>query len=200
MKRLLSFVAITISSVVLMIVGQAQEHQSLVYIGVVIGGLLGITLIVHLGKFLCRIIGSHLTSTAFLIACAITITILTAQGIISIAIAYPAGIAIGFMLSIAIIRAVAKRAETSFLFGDMFSWATGYEIRAYIRNDVLTAKQDAVSDHNDFKNISHILQRSLGLSKNDAEKAAEYAVMITPTNAPIEDKIQSALQFHGKTQ
>jgi len=199
MKRILSFLAITVASVVIMIVGQAQEHKALLYIGVVIGGLVGLAIIVYLVKFLCRTIGSSITSTVFLIACGIVVTVLIAQGIISTAVAYPTGIFLGFMLSASIIRAIAKRAESSFLFGDMFAWASGYQIRAYIKHNALTPKTEAINEHNDYKNLVHILKRSLGLSKIDAEKAAEYAVMITPVNASIEDKLQSALQYHGKS-
>jgi len=215
MKRILSFIAITVASVVIMIVGQAQEHKALLYIGVVIGGLVGLAIIVYLAKFLCRTIGSSITSTVFLIACGVVVTVLIAQGIISTAVAYPTGIFLGFMLSASIIRAIAKRAESSFLFGDMFAWVTSYEIRAYIRDmfawvtsyeirayirhGTLTPKAEAINEHDDYKNLVHVLKRSLGLSKIDAEKAAEYAVMITPINASIEDKLQSALQYHGKS-
>lgn len=198
MRKVLSFITLAVMSFITMIVGQIQAHPVLLYAGVIFGGFLVLALVVYLLKLLWRVIGNSLTSILFLLASGIIIATMIYQGVINAIISFGVGIIIGLLLTLVLIRRLSNKAHTSMIFGELFTFITNYQVRAYVSKDRIKDKADREVETNDTANIILILKNQMGYSKSEAREAAEYAIVECPINAPIEDKIQTALAYHGK--
>jgi hypothetical protein len=113
-------------------------------------------------------------------------------------VGYYAGLALGACLLIICLRTLGKRAQTSTIFGEVFSFITGYQLRAYIDRQTIISKEDKAIVNNDYKNIILILNQQMGYTKKEAKELAEYAIENTPLESSIEDKIKQALQYQGR--
>jgi hypothetical protein len=84
------------------------------------------------------------------------------------------------------------------IFGEIFSFLTGYQVKNYVARQTIVPKEDKEAESADRKNIILVLHQELGFTTTEAKRAADYAVSQMPLDASLEDKIKTALQFSGK--
>lgn len=197
MKRIISLVAVFLTSLVTMLIGQAREHPALVYAGVIIGSLLALSLLAWVIKWLCKLIGKNITSALFLTLASATLVILAVYGIINSLTSIISGTVLGILLITVFIRWLSKLAQKSMMFGEVFSFFTGYELKGFIEHKTLVSKESKVSEDNEYKNIVAVLKSS-GLSSGEAKSAANYALSMTDEDDSLEEKIKLAFQYQGK--
>lgn len=198
MKRLLTIALIIIGSIIFTAWGKAQENPAILYTGLAIGILLTLVLTVYLIKTLLKLTKYSFASLLFVLLSGIILYALSRQNVITPVISYFTGIALGVLLLLVIMRWIARKSHTSLLFGEVFAFATGYQVKAFVRHDRIAGKDECESENNDIKNIILVLHQQFGYSRKEAEAAAEYAVNETEMSAPLEDKIYKAAQYHGR--
>lgn len=196
MKRIITFVLLGIVSMIMAGVGQAQNYPLLIYIGVGLGGFLALSLVVYLVNFLFRLLGANISSFLFMSAICAIAGVLIWHGFANPFISYAIGISVGLLLTVFLLRKVGVLAQTSTIFGEIFGFITGYQVKAYIARQSIISKAEKDGEHADHHNIILILNQQLGFSKREARKLADYAIENMP-DASIEDKVKGALQYHG---
>ena len=162
---------------------------------IILGGFLALALLVWLFKKLCKLIDSSLASTIFLLALGAATFFLIKYDIINPLIGYYGGLGIGILLAVSCIRWIGKKAETSMIVGEVFSFFTGYGLKSYIERDTIVTKEFKEIEHDDEKNIIEVLTKQMEFTRKEAKEAARYAVENIPVEAPIEQKIKEALKY-----
>ncbi len=198
MRRVLTFIALAITSLIITAWGEIQQHPAVMYAGIIIGGFIGLAIVVFIIKWLWRLIGKSLTSTLFLLLSGAIIYTLAWHEILSPVISLVLGVSVGFMLLLVLIRSLGKYAQTSMIFGEIFSFFTGYQLKSYLTRESIMSAEEREVERNDYKNIQVILVQNLGFDKKEAKEAAAYVIENTPLEASIEDKIQTALKYCGR--
>lgn len=196
MKKIISYAALFLIAFIVTLIGSFQERQALIYGGVIFAGFLVLSIAVYLFKFLMRLIGKSLTSFLYLSALAAIAVVLSLNALISPVIALSSGAVIGVLLLMVSTRALGRKAMTSTIFGEVFSFLTGYELRAYVserRKAIITDEQKEV-ESNDYHNIILVL-KELGFKSTERKQMALYAVDNSPLDLPIEDKVKIALEL-----
>lgn len=196
MKRVITFVLLGIVSMIMAGIGQAQNFPMLIYIGVGLGGFLVLSLVVYLINFLFRLLGTNISSFLFMSAICAIAGILIWHGFVNPIISYGMGIAIGLIITVFALRKIGKVAQSSTIFGELFGFVTGYKVKAYVTRNSIISADAKESDTAEYKNIILILHQQLGFPKRKARELADYAITEVP-DAPIEQKIEKALQYQG---
>lgn len=197
MKKLLSIIILATISLGFMLAGGATSNQSLIYAGFILGTLVGIGIIASIISLTCHFIGTSLSSFLYLAIALALGAYLTIQSILPAYIGYALGFSIGIVMLLIIIRKIARASHNSIIFGEVFSFVSGYKVKSYIDNNSIIPKEQKLNDRSDYCNITLILNQELGLNKKEAELAAKHAVIELP-KAPLEDKLQAALQYHDR--
>jgi hypothetical protein len=122
------------------------------------------------------------------------------HNIVNSIIGYASGIAVGSLLSVSGLRWLGKKAQKSMVMGELFSFFTSYQLKAYLARESVIAKEDKDLEDNDKKNIVVVLKESMGLSRKEALEAAEYAVVSSPLESSMDEKVKLALQYHGRNR
>ena len=197
MRKILTAALIALSSFITILVGQAQEHPVLLYTGIIIGGFLVLALAIYLIKFVAKTIGGTFTSFFSLLALGSIVFVLVWHGIASPVIGYISGILIGISISMSVLRWLGKKAQKSMVMGEVFSFMTSYQLKAYLARESVIAKEDKDLENNDKKNIIVVL-KEVGFTKKEASEAAEHAITQAPLEASLDDKVKLALSFIGR--
>ena len=152
-KQVLTLAIIFFVSSMTAIIGQMQEYPVVLYIGMIMGGLVALAVVIGLAKIVCRFIGKSLTSILFIFASLIIVGLLSHYNIINSIIGFSAGLCLGMMFLLLILRKLAKKAHTSLILGEIFTFLSSYEIRNYISKDRIIERETHVTNNSDYKNI-----------------------------------------------
>lgn len=196
MKRILAFILIAIASYASMVVGKLQEHPFWLYLGMVVAGMLALGLVVWLVKLTAKFIGWALTSVLYLVGAMAVIGLLSWYGKIPTIAGFGAGVLLSGCLLLTFMRRLAKWAQTSMFFGEVFQFLSAYQIRSYIHNDTLVPKEQQINLTLDFKNIVVVLKQ-LGFPTSEAKEAATYVFSELPSDTSQNDRIREAIKFLG---
>jgi len=112
-------------------------------------------------------------------------------------VAVTGGFVIGLLMLLTFVRFISRHAQNSMLFGEIFAFFTGYQVRNFIDKQKIVSKESITEEHNDYKNIVAVLKNS-GLDSHEAKSAANYAIAMTDEDDSLEDKITQAFLYHGK--
>src|SRR4030042_6901088 len=183
MKNVLSYSALFVIAFIISLIGSFQENQVLIYGGVALAGFLILSIALYLFKFLAKLIGKSLSSSLYLCALAAIVALLSIHSLISPVIALSSGAVIGIMMILITIRVLGRKALTSVIFGEVFGFLTGYQLKAYIaRRTILTDEQKSI-ETNDYKNIILVL-KEMGFKKEEQKELARFAVDESPLDLP----------------
>lgn len=197
MRRIIAPVLTAIGSIVTTIIGAIQNNPILIHVGIIIGGFLTLCLLTWAIKKLFSLVKVNLSSSIFLTLVSITLFVLAWYGFINTMTALSGGIVVGLLMLLTFVRFISRHAQSSMFFGEIFSFFTGYQVRAFIERKSIISKESRTEEHNDYKNIIAVL-RSSGLGSHEAKSAADYAIAITDDDDSLDDKITKAFQYHGK--
>lgn len=195
MKRAITFIIIFTASLLFVFWGQ---NPGITYAGIIIAGFLGLALFAYMIKSLWKLIGKSFTSAIFILLIAVIAYTLSWHGIISGVITYTAGIFIGTGLTLLLVRWIARFAHNSTLFGELFSFLTGYKVKAFVVRQNIMPKEDMEIEKADHANIILILKQQMGYTAKEAKLRADHAIEETLAGDPLEDKILKAIQYHGR--
>lgn len=193
-RRILGIIVVAIGSYIAVAVGILQDHTVLLYSGMVVAGILTLGLVVWLVKVTARFIGWAFTSVLYLMAAMAIVGYVTWQGMIPAFAGFMLGCLLGVCLVMVIIRRLAKWAQNSILWSEVYSFLSAYEIRSFLVKDTIVDRDTNYSMTVDFKNVVLVL-RDMQFSKAEARDAAMFACEKTGVNEPIEAKIQKALYY-----
>ncbi len=197
MKRVIIPVAITgaIATFFNTIKDYLLAHPNVKVALIMLGGFLVLALIVWLFKKLCNLIGSSMTSTIFLLTLGATTYFLIKYQVVNPFISYYGGLGIGLLLGITCIRWLGKKAETSMIVGEVFSFFTGYKLKSYIERDTIVTKTTKEIENNDEKNIIEVLTKQMEFTRKEAKEAAQYVSDNMPVEMPLNEKVKEALKY-----
>lgn len=181
-------------------VGAIQEHPAIMWGGMIVGSLLVIAVILWLIKKSGRAIFTTLTSSLFLIAAAVACGFLAYNGVINSMAGYISGFLIACSLTFVLYRRIGKSAQRSMVWGELFTFLTGYEVRAVIHRNTVVDKEERQNEKAEFNNIVVVLKDSYQLKATEAKEAAAYALNHANGDAPLEEKIRLAFQYHGNAR
>lgn len=196
MKRLWSFLILDAIAGISAIIGAAQQHPALMYAGIIGGGFLVLALAVYLTRFIWRLIGYSLSSFLFLVAIGTITGFLTFNGLVQPILSFFIGIGLGMLMLFVIFRKLANLAQRSMVFGEAFSFISGYGVRAFIERErkTMITKESKTLEDNDSKNIIALL-KDMGFSYKEAKDRAGFAIAQTKVETPLEDKVEIALRY-----
>jgi hypothetical protein len=132
-----------------------------------------------------------------------TLCILTIKGVIGVNVGLATTIPLAAIFSLILLRLIGTHAQTSVIWGEIFSWLTGYKIKNFIKvenndgnklKEVTMVKVDEVVDKKEERdNIIAVLVK-LEFKNKDAKEAANYAIQEKP-NSTTEEKVKCALNY-----
>jgi hypothetical protein len=198
MKHIITTITLAIATIAAFIAGEVQQHPALLYAGVILGGLFALAVLTRILGWSWRFLQKSITTKLFALGLVIVCALIAYHGIVNPIVGYGAGVSIGILLSFSLVRSVSKHAHNSMIFGEVFSFLTGYQVKNYIARQTIVPKEDKEADSNDRQNIILVLHQEFGFTKSEAKQAADYAVSQTPLNAELEEKIKTALQYTAK--
>jgi len=196
MKKIFTFILLSIVSYAVMVVGRLQEHPVLMYLGVVVGGALALGFLVWLVRMTAKFVGWAFTSVLYLLSAMAVLGILSWKGVIPGIVGFGAGAFLGGCLLLVLVRRLGRWAQKSIIGGEVFSFASGYQIKSYICRDTIVDRETAITINVDFKNIVLVL-KELGFPAVEAKKAATYALAELPSDLSLDDRIKEAIKFLG---
>ena len=201
MKKIITTTALTggIFAFFTMINNYLTSHPNVKMALIILGGFLALALAVWFFKKLCRLIGSSMTSTIFLLALGATTYFLLKYHIVNPFIGYYGGLGIGLLFGITCIRWLGKKAETSLIIGEIFGFFTNYKLKTFIERETIVTKETKRIEHDDYDNIVQVLVDQMKFVRKEAKEAAQYVIDNFPTEIPLEDKIREALRYQGET-
>lgn len=194
MKRILMLVLAAVASYAAMVIGKLQEHPVLLYLGMTLAAMLVLGLMVWLAKLVARFIGWAMTSAVYLTAGLGIVGLLSWNDLIPNIIGYSVAMVFSTALCLVFIRRLARWAQKSLLWGEVFSFVSNYQLKSYINRDKIVDRETAITYNVDYKNIVVVL-RSMDIGKEEAKEAAVYAIEQAPAEQPIEAKIKLALKY-----
>ena len=200
MKTLKTFVGLFVISAVsvgLVILMGWNKYPAVDKIMMILGGIIVLSIIAWALKFVAKYIGNLTTSILFVTLSLVVVGILSASNIIPAIASYSVGTCLGGVLFCLVLRKVGKLAEKYVIAGEIFTFLTSYGIKGFVVNKELVEKETKLVSDADYKNIILILKSEMGFTKTEAQKAADYAMKQLP-EAPLKDKIQTALQYLDK--
>lgn len=199
MRRVLGFIALAIGSYASMAWGALQEHPFILYAGMTVAGMLALGMVVWLLRLTARFMGWAMTSVLYLGGALAVIGLLSYHEVIPAIAGFGAGAFLSACLLLVFMRRLARWGMKSLIGGEVFSFASGYQIKSYIGRDTIIEKDTAITLNVDFKNIVLVL-KELGYDGEERKQAAIYALEHSPANEPIEDKIKTALSYFANKE
>jgi len=180
-------------------VGAIQEHPVIMWGGIIAGGLLVVAVVLWLIKKSGHAIFTTLTSSLFLFVAAVVCGFLAYHSVINSLAGYIAGFVIAGGLTFLLYRRIGKSAQRSMVWGELFTFLTGYEVRAVIHRNTVVDKEERQNEKAEFNNIVVVLKDNYQLKAKEAKEAATYALN-NAGDAPLEEKIRLAFQYHGNAR
>lgn len=199
LRRIFIIVGTAIASYISIAVGVLQEHPFWMYLGIVVGAILGIGIVVWLMKLTARFIGWAMSSALYTTLALTIVGLLIWNDVIPAFAGYVTAILLSAFLVLSIVRNISRWAQSSIIGGEIFSFISNYKIRSYILGNNVIDKETAYTYNEDYHNIITIL-RGLKYTKIESQDAARYAVTNTYVNQSIEDKVRIALNYLASKQ
>lgn len=204
MRKAISLIATLILSYTATAVGLVAEFAGQPWgtpvkiFGVVFGAAATLATILELIKLLGVFISTQLSSILFMSSSLAIIGWLISIGEISGWLSFGLAGGFGMVWSLLVIRLLARYAQFSVIFGELFALASGYQIRHYIGKKGLLVDEDEHIQVNliDLRNVT-LCVKELGFPAREAKTAAEYACLEYP-DSPLEDKVKYALKSLNK--
>lgn len=192
MKKFLAVIVIGLISWAVAACVDFTQHTNWYYAGLIIGGIITLALVVVMIKAIFRFFKFIFTNTLYLSLATIVIGFLTFKSVLPVQIGIVSCVVTSILLTLAVVRGIARKAQTSKLFNELFSWVTGYRIELTKEEKVIKTKESKDDDVYD----ALIAMR---YSKQEARQASDYANDEKP-DADLEDRVKCALTFIGSNK
>lgn len=195
MKRALTLIVLLILSYVAVAIGKLQGIDALWYAGLGFGCAVLLAMVLGVFKLVAHFIGNSLTSILFTFTSLVIVGVLAYFGKVNAFVGYTVGTVCGVMLFLMMFRKLAKWAQGSMIFGEVFSFVSNYKVRSYLYQNRIESAENMNVYNVDYKNLILVLNEQMGYSTVEAKKAASYAISELPVQSSFEDKVRESLKY-----
>ena len=195
MRKFLSLVVVFILSYITLAVAVLQGWQSVKVIAMIFAVAVTLAIILEIVKLIGFFISSSISSILYCLVALGLVGVLSFYGEIPALAAYLAGAGFSVASFLLIFRKLARVAQKSVVFGEVFQLVSAYRIRSYFEGDSLIEKETKINIDVDSKNVYVLLTEQMGFPKKVAREATIHALSGLSADTPIEEKVKSALKY-----